>query len=250
MRNLHSIAPIVALPGKHCSGKKKPGASIKKGGPELPGVGPYIEKVLRRWMEVPPIVAYPPAIRENFFTLTQVRSILGGRRLWSQRVKGDLQMHSVWSDGSSSIQEMAEAGEARDYGYIAITDHSKGLKIAGGIDEKQLAQQADEIAIVNESLRSADRTIHVLRSIEVNISPHGQVDMDLASLAKLDIVLGCFHSALRKKEDQTERYIAALRNSRDPHSRSSPRPDLQFSRWAECRLGKGVRRSRRTRQGS
>ena len=179
---------------------------------ELPGVGPYIEKVLRRWMEVPPIVAYPPAIRENFFTLTQVRSILGGRRLWSQGVKGDLQMHSVWSDGSSSIQEMAEAGEARDYEYIAITDHSKGLKIAGGIDEKQLAQQADEIAIVNESLRSADRTIHVLRSIEVNISPQGQVDMDLASLAKLDIVLGCFHSALRKKEDQTERYIAALRN--------------------------------------
>lgn len=163
-------------------------------------------------MEVPPIVAYPPAIRENFFTLTQVRSILGGRRLWSQGVKGDLQMHSVWSDGSSSIQEMAEAGEARDYEYIAITDHSKGLKIAGGIDEKQLAQQADEIAIVNESLRSADRTIHVLRSIEVNISPQGQVDMDLASLAKLDIVLGCFHSALRKKEDQTERYIAALRN--------------------------------------
>jgi histidinol phosphatase-like PHP family hydrolase len=116
-------------------------------------------------------------------------------------------MHSVWSDGSSSIQEMAEAGEARGYEYIAITDHSKGLKIAGGIDEKQLFQQADDIAIVNESLR-----IRVLRSIEVNLSPHGEVDMDLASLAKLDIVLGCFHSALRKKEDQTPRYVAALRN--------------------------------------
>ena len=121
-------------------------------------------------------------------------------------------MHSLWSDGSSSIQEMAEAGEARGYEYVAITDHSKGLKIAGGIDEEQLAQQADEIAIVNESLRSSDRTIRVLRSIEVNLSPRGEVDMDLASLAKLDIVLGCFHSALRKKEDQTERYVAALRN--------------------------------------
>jgi DNA polymerase (family 10) len=98
---------------------------------------------------------------------------------------------------------MAEAGEARGYEYIAITDHSKGLKIAGGIDEKQLFQQADDIAIVNESLR-----IRVLRSIEVNLSPHGEVDMDLASLAKLDIVLGCFHSALRKKEDQTDRFVA------------------------------------------
>jgi hypothetical protein len=179
---------------------------------DLPGVGPYLEKIIRGWIEVSPIVAARPAIRDNFFTLTQVRSILHGKPLWSHRVRGDLQMHSVWSDGSSSIQEMAEAGEARGYEYVAITDHSKGLKIAGGIDEEQLAKQADEIATVNESLRSSNRTTRVLRSLEVNLSPRGEVDMDLASLAKLDIVLGCFHSALRKKEDQTERYIAALRN--------------------------------------
>ncbi|PYX50325.1 MAG: hypothetical protein DMG79_06180 [Acidobacteria bacterium] len=179
---------------------------------ELPGVGPYLEKIIRGWIEVSPIVASPPSIRKKFFTLTQVRSILGHRPLWSRGLKGDLQMHSVWSDGSSSIQEMAEAGRARGYEYIAITDHSKGLKIAGGIDEQQLAKQADEIAMVNESLRSAGHTFRVLRSIEVNLSPRGEVDMDLASLATLDIVLGCFHSALRKKEDQTERYAAALQN--------------------------------------
>ena len=179
---------------------------------DLPGVGPYLEKIIRRWIEVSPIVADRPAIRDNFFTLTQVRSILRDKPLWSHGVRGDLQMHSVWSDGSSSIQEMAEAGEARGYEYVAITDHSKGLKIAGGIDEEQLAKQADEIATVNESLRSSNRTIRVLRSLEVNLSPRGEVDMDLASLAKLDIVLGCFHSELRKKEDQTERYVAALRN--------------------------------------
>ena len=179
---------------------------------ELAGVGPYLEKIIRGWVEVSPIVAYPPAIRDNFFTLTQVRSILRGKSLWSQALKGDLQMHSVWSDGSSSIREMAEAGKARGYEYIAITDHSKGLKIAGGIDELQLEKQADEIASVNESPGSADCNLRVLRSIEVNLSPRGEVDMDRASLAKLDLVLGCFHSALRKKEDQTERYIAALRN--------------------------------------
>ena len=189
---------------------------------ELPGVGPYLEKIIRGWIEASPIATSPPAIRENFFTLTQVRSILANAPLWSQGLKGDLQMHSVWSDGSSSIQEMAEAGEARGYEYIAITDHSKGLKIAGGIDEKQLVQQADDIALVNESLRRANRTIRVLRSIEVNLSPRGEVDMDLASLAKLDIVLGCFHSALRKKEDQTQRYVAALRN-RAVHILGHPR---------------------------
>ena len=217
---------------------------------ELPGVGPYLEKIIRGWIEVSPIVAAPPAIRDNFFTLTQVRSILRGNPLWSQGVKGDLQMHSVWSDGSSSIQEMAEAGEARGYEYIAITDHSKGLKIAGGIDEEQLAQQADEIAIVNESLRSADRTIRVLRSIEANLSPRGEVDMDLASLTKLDIVLGCFHSALRKKEDQTERYVAALRNPAI-HILGHPRGRIyNFRNGAMRGLGEGIRGGGRARQGS
>jgi DNA polymerase (family X) len=69
----------------------------------------------------------------KFLYANAVRSILRGKPLWSQGVKGDLQMNSVRSDGSSSIQEMAEACEARGYEYIAITDHSKGLKIAGGI---------------------------------------------------------------------------------------------------------------------
>ena len=121
-------------------------------------------------------------------------------------------MHTVWSDGSSSIQEMAEAGELRGYQYIAITDHSKGLKIAGGINEEELEQQSREIAHVNECLRESGNQIRVLRSLEVNLNPAGMVDMELSSLRKLDLVLGCFHSSLRKKEDQTERYIAALRN--------------------------------------
>ncbi|MGA9352075.1 MAG: PHP domain-containing protein [Terriglobales bacterium] len=121
-------------------------------------------------------------------------------------------MHTEWSDGSASIQEMAEAADARGYEYIAITDHSKGLKIAGGINEEQLRQQAEEIAAVNQSLGAAGKTLRVLRSIEVNLNPAGQVDMEVSSLGELDIVLGCFHSSLRKKDDQTDRYVAALRN--------------------------------------
>ena len=127
-------------------------------------------------------------------------------------LKGDLQMHSMWSDGSVSIAEMAAAAVDLDYEYIAITDHAKGLKIAGGIDEAQLREQAAEIASVNRSLESAGHKLRVLRSIELNLNPVGQGDMEPQALAELDIVIGCFHSALRRKEDQTERYLAALRN--------------------------------------
>jgi DNA polymerase (family 10) len=95
-------------------------------------------------------------------------------------------MHTLWSDGSASIQEMAEAGDARGYEYIDITDHSKDLKIAGGINEEQLEQQASEISAVNYSLRIRGRMLRVLRSIEVNLSLSGDVDMEPSSLSRLD----------------------------------------------------------------
>jgi histidinol phosphatase-like PHP family hydrolase len=119
-------------------------------------------------------------------------------------------MHTRWSDGSAGILEMAQAAKERDYDYIAITDHSKGLKIAGGINEEALAQQAHEIGEANIAM--GDSGVTVLRSIEMNLNPRGEGDMDRKALARLDLVLGAFHSALRKKEDQTDRYLAALRN--------------------------------------
>ncbi|MBA3882470.1 MAG: hypothetical protein H0X73_07070 [Chthoniobacterales bacterium] len=79
-----------------------------------------------------------------------------------------------------------------------------------------------EIAATNARLRTADSKLTVLRSIEMNLNRRGEGDMDAAELAKLDLVLGSFHSALRLKEDQTERYIAALRN-RDVHVLGHPR---------------------------
>jgi len=121
-------------------------------------------------------------------------------------------MHTEWSDGAGSITEMAEAGALRGYEYIAITDHAQSLKIAGGIDPMQLRQQADVIADVNDTLAASGETLRVLRSIELNLNPLGEGDMPPAVLANLDLVLGCFHSALRRKEDQTERYVRALRN--------------------------------------
>jgi histidinol phosphatase-like PHP family hydrolase len=179
---------------------------------ELPGIGPFLEKIIRRWIEDPPATSTPPEIRKGFLTLIQARAIIAKRPAWLKELKGDLQMHTEWSDGSSPIREMAVQADRCGYEYIAITDHAKGLKIAGGIDEKQLKQQASEITAINNEMNKIGKRVRVLRSIELNLNPRGEGDLDRRALTRLDIVLGCFHSSLRKKEDQTERYIAALSN--------------------------------------
>ncbi len=187
---------------------------------ELTAVGPYLEKFLTRWIEDPLRVPQRPNIRRQFLTVTEARTILAKKPAWLRSVKGDLQMHTTWSDGEGSIAEMADAAIERGYEYIAITDHSKGLKIAGGINEDQLQHQADEIEMVNDRCRNGcvepvsgrGHNLIVLRSIELNLNPRGEGDMDERALRRLDLVLGCFHSALRPKDDQTGRYLAALRN--------------------------------------
>jgi histidinol phosphatase-like PHP family hydrolase len=127
-------------------------------------------------------------------------------------VRGDLQMHTRWSDGSGTVVQMADAARERSYEYIAITDHSKGLKIAGGIDEHALRKQGTEITKLNALISQSGGSLTLLRSIEMNLSPRGEGDMSPKSLLALDLVLGSFHSSLRRVEDQTERYVAALRN--------------------------------------
>jgi histidinol phosphatase-like PHP family hydrolase len=181
---------------------------------ELRSVGPFIEKQIRQWIEKPQRVKTVPAVRRDYLSLADARRILAARPEWAKKLRGDLQMHTRWSDGSGTIAEMADAAIEKSYEYIAITDHSKGLKIAGGIDEHELAKQGTEIAKLNTSRRKSCRSFQVLRSIELNLNPRGEGDMSSESLARLDLVLGSFHSALRKTEDQTERYLAALRN---PH---------------------------------
>jgi DNA polymerase (family 10) len=100
------------------------------------------------------------------------------------KVRGDLQLHTVWSDGADSIQAMADAAVERGYSYIAVTDHSKGLRIAGGINEDELAQQGQEIADVNVSFSGVSQKFQVLRSVELNLSPEGTGDMEPSSLRK------------------------------------------------------------------
>jgi histidinol phosphatase-like PHP family hydrolase len=180
---------------------------------ELRSIGPFIEKQIQGWLDKPPQLSRKiPEIRRDFISLSEARRLLAMRPAWSKKLRGDLQMHTRWSDGSGTTAEMAEAAKKRSYSYIAITDHSKSLKIASGIDERTLRKQGAEIAKLNISDSKLGGRLIVLRSVEMNLNPRGEGDMSPASLSSLDLVLGSFHSSLRIIEDQTDRYLAALRN--------------------------------------
>ena len=217
---------------------------------ELAHIGPFLQKQIRQWIRQKQHPPCPPPLRKEFLTLAESRRRLAKVASWRTRLRGDLQMHTNWSDGSGDIRAMAEAAIACGYEYIAITDHSKGLSIANGINEAKLKKQATEIEAVNCELRANGSSLTVLHSIEMNLNPLGEGDMDPAALRSLDIVLGSFHSALRRKDDQTERYLAALRNphiqilghprGRIYNYRSGLSADWETVFHEATRLGKGM----------
>jgi histidinol phosphatase-like PHP family hydrolase len=172
---------------------------------ELAGIGPYLKREIAKWIDDGVRPDEPPPLRSDFLTMADARRILASSDV---KIHGDLQMHTTWSDGGSTVEAMARAADALGYSYIAITDHSqKLLPIVRGLDEERLVRQAVEIESVNASVG-----VRILRSIEMNLSPSGEGDLAPSALGKLDLVLGSFHSQLRKKEDQTERYLAAISN--------------------------------------
>jgi histidinol phosphatase-like PHP family hydrolase len=171
---------------------------------ELRSVGPYVTRMLLDWLSSPPEIPDPPPTRRGFITLAEARAVLAANP--NRRLRADLQMHTLYSDGTAPVEAMVEA--CSGYSFVAITDHSRGLKIANGMDEERLAQQGLEIDAINER----GKPPRVLKAIEMNLNPAGEGDMDPEALARLDLVLGAFHSKLRTKDDQTDRYVAALRN--------------------------------------
>ncbi len=121
-------------------------------------------------------------------------------------------MHTTDSDGSVPLREMVSA--ARDLGrtFVAVTDHSQSLRIARGMDAERLAAQGRAIDRLNAELAEQGDPFRVLRSMEMDVFADGASDMESAALEHLDLVLGAFHSRLRVADDQTDRYIATLRN--------------------------------------
>jgi DNA polymerase (family 10) len=127
-------------------------------------------------------------------------------------LRGDLQTQTTWTDGANSIEEMVAEAQQLGLEYIAITDHTRGLAMTGGSDEKKLRQQMKAIDALNRQLTG----ITVLKGAEVNITKDGTLDIDDATLAQLDVVGVAVHSHFNlPRAEQTRRIIRAMEN---PHA--------------------------------
>jgi histidinol phosphatase-like PHP family hydrolase len=186
-------------------------AAIRQSGrdlTELRSVGPFIGHFIAQWLREQPDPPTPPPLRDGFITYAYARSVVDAHPEWRAVARADHQMHTEETDGSSTIEEMAEAAAAIGRERIAITDHSKTLRITNGMDERRLVAQGEHIAAIN----GRGTAPLILRSIEMDLTPLGESDMEPRELARLDLVLGAFHSKLRLRDDQTERYLDALEN--------------------------------------
>jgi putative hydrolase len=196
--------------------------------PRISGIGPGSTRVIREILETGASATVERAIdqserradierrrrlRRHFLSRAEVRRILGDSTCGGPDVaqyRGDLQMHSEWSDGVPTVDEIAEACVARRYQYAAVTDHSYGLKIARGMSMAQAAAQRRAIEGVNARYGGQFR---LLQGIEANIDTAGHLDLTPDEAATFDVVLAAPHSRLRKDEDQTERMTTAVQHS-------------------------------------
>ncbi len=164
----------------------------------------------------------PPELREAQGEVERAEQGTLPKLVELSNIKGDLHMHTDWSDGHNSIEEMALAAKELSYQYIAITDHSGGRGIAHGLDVERLRKQIAEVRALNEHLNG----IHVFSGIEVDIRADGSLDLPHEILSKLDIVIGAVHSAMNQSEEKmTRRVLSAIEN-----------PDVDIIAHPTCRL--------------
>lgn len=153
----------------------------------------------------------PPELRENRGEIEKARLYELPSLVETGDIKGDLHVHSDWSDGGHDIMEMVSKARERGYSYIAITDHSRSLPISGGLSVERLLAQGKVIDEINKSLDG----FKVLKGIEVDILKDGTLDYSDDILEKLDIVVASIHSSFKLgKEEQTERIIKAIKSNR------------------------------------
>ncbi|SEM46088.1 DNA polymerase (family 10) [Terribacillus saccharophilus] len=147
----------------------------------------------------------PPEVREAQGELESFKQEMPLVQL--SDIQGDLHMHSTWSDGAQSIEQMAKQAIELGYSYIAITDHSKYLKVANGLDEKRLRKQREEI----ERINTLYPDFHIFAGVEMDILPDARLDFDDDFLQEMDYVIGAIHSSFSQSADQIkERLTAAL----------------------------------------
>jgi histidinol phosphatase-like PHP family hydrolase len=151
------------------------------------------------------------ALLNGFLSRAQVLTVLNDATIGGPTLKdyrGDLQMHSQWSDGSETLAQLAQGCLARGYDYCAVTDHSKGLQIAGGMTMADVARQHKEIDATNRALKG---TFRILKGVEANIQPDGELDVTAEERRAFEIVLAAPHADLRDAADQTTRMLTAVR---------------------------------------
>ena len=151
----------------------------------------------------------PPELRED---RGEIEAALGGRlpRLVEAKdIRGDLHVHSIWSDGRASIIELAQAARSLGYEYIALSDHSPSVGIAGGIGREKMEEKIEAVAEANDSLEG----ITVLMGAEVDIKADGSLDYPDDLLERMDVVVASVHMAQQQKERTiTGRLISAIEN--------------------------------------
>ncbi len=153
----------------------------------------------------------PPEIREDHGEIELAARNALPELVQRSNIQGDLHVHTDWSDGAASLEVMAQAAKAAGYSYLAITDHSGGLGVAGGLNEERLLKQQQAIRRLNKELEG----IRLLSGIEVNILADGRLDLSDEILSGLDVVVASVHSALNQNEAKmTRRILKALEN---PH---------------------------------
>lgn len=212
--------------------------------PKIPGIGPASLRVITEVLETgtSPTVERAVAesarrediqrrrrLRAHFLSRAEVARILSDPHSSSpgpQDYRGDLQMHSEWSDGVPTLADIVEACLQRGYVYAAVTDHSYGLAIAGGMTMAQAAEQHEAIALLNAEYGPQFRLI---RGIEANIGSDGALDLSPEEAKQFELVLAAPHSKLRKADDQTARLTTAIEN-REVHVLAHPRGRISGSR--------------------
>ena len=212
--------------------------------PRIHGIGPASTRIILEVLEYgfapiveraivdagqPHEIARRRALRTGFLSRAEVVRLLAldvPDIVGVGDYRGDCQMHSVWSDGVETIEQLAHGAIARGWDRIAITDHGKGLPIAGGMSIESMRQQQAEIDALNQAL---DGRFRVLKGVEANILTDGRLDLRDDDLAGVEMLLAAPHSKLRLLDDQTDRVLAAVRTT-GLHVLAHPRGRMSDSR--------------------
>ena len=151
----------------------------------------------------------PPEMRED---RGEIEAAIEGKLpklVTIEDIKGDLHVHSKWSDGSHTLEQLVEAAKDRSYSYFALTDHSQGLGVARGLTVERLVEQKKEIDALNKKRKN----FRILHGTEVDIRSDGTLDFPDDVLQTLDIVVASIHSGFKQtKEQLTSRIVAAMKN--------------------------------------